>query len=32
MPKAFNNIFARDIEDNYIYINEINRINRVVKE
>ena len=32
MSKVFNNVFARGIENNYIYINEINRINRVIKE
>ena len=32
MPKTFNNIFARDTENDYIYINEINRINIVIKK
>ena len=32
MPKAFSNVSARGIKNNYIYINEISRINRVVKE
>ena len=32
MPKAFSNISARGIKNDYIYINRINRINRVIKE
>ena len=30
--KAFSNISARGIEDDYIYISKTNRINKVIKE
>ena len=32
MSEILSNLQTRGIEDDYIYINEINRINRVIKE
>ena len=32
ISKAFSKVFARGIKNDYIYINKINKINRVIKE